>query len=56
MNPNHNFNKPFDCLKIELETFFFVHVKFSLIWGTKLKFSLSTVVLKIQHVEVDVIK
>ena len=57
MNPNHNFEKPFDCLKIELETnFFSFHVKVYLVSGTELKFTLSAVVLKIQHVEVDVIK
>ena len=57
MNPNQNFNEQFDCLKIELETIFFsFYVKFSLFSGTELKFTLSRVVLKIHHVEVDVIK
>ena len=41
MTPNYNFEKPFECLKIELETIFF---------------PLSAVVLKIQHEKVDVIK
>ena len=42
---------------MELETFFFFPCKIcSLVLGTELKFSLSLVVLKIQHVEVDVIK
>ena len=36
--------------------FFSYHVKFSLVLGTDLTFTLSTVVLKIWHVEVDVIK
>ena len=57
MNPNQNFDKPFDCLKIELETkSFSFHIKFSLVSGTGLNFSLSAVVLKIQHVKVDAIK
>ena len=53
MNPNQNFDTPFDCFKFELEmNFFSFHVKFSLILGTELKFTLSAVVLKMQHVEV----
>ena len=57
MNPNQNFDKPFDYLKIELETkSFSFYVKVSLVLGTELKFTLYTVVLKIKHVEVDVIK
>ena len=56
MNPNQNFDKPFDYLKIELEKLFSFHVKFSLVSRTELKFTLSTVVFKIQHVEVDVMK
>ena len=42
MNPNQNFDKLFDWLKIELETkfFFSFHVQFSLVSGTKLKFTL----------------
>ena len=48
MNPNQNFDKPFDCLKIELEPkFFSFHVNVSLLSGTDLKFSLFAVVLKI---------
>ena len=57
MNPNQNIDKPFDCLKIELETILFsFHVEFSLVLGIELKFTLSAVVLKIWHVEVDVNK
>ena len=59
MNPYQNLDKPFDFLKIELETkmfFFSVHVKFTLVPRTELKFTLSALVLKIKHVEVDVIK
>ena len=48
MNPNQNFDKPFDCLKIGLETIFYsFHVKYSLVSGTDLKFTLSAVLLKI---------
>ena len=48
MNPNQKFDKPFDCLKIEVETkYFSFHEKFSLVLGTELKFTLSAVVLKI---------
>ena len=58
MNPNQTFDKPFDCLKIELVTniFFPSCVKFSLVSGDELKFTLSVAILKIWHVEVDVIK
>ena len=45
MNPNQNFDKPFDCLKIDLDTIFFsFHMKFSLVLGTEVKFTLSAVV------------
>ena len=48
MNPNYNFDQQFDCLKIKLETIFLsFHVKFTLVLGTELKFTLSAVVLKI---------
>ena len=55
---NQNFDKPFEYLKIELETkLFFVSMwNFSLVSGTELKFSLSAVVVKIWHVEVDIVK
>ena len=37
MNPNQNIDKPFECLKIELEAnFFSFHVKFSLVLGAEL--------------------
>ena len=45
MNPNQNFEKPFDYLKIELETIVFsFHVTFSVVLGTELKFTLTAVV------------
>ena len=49
MNTNQNFDRPFDCLKIELETKnpFSFPLKFSQVSGTELKFPLSAVVLKI---------
>ena len=45
MNPNQSFDKPFDYLEIELESkiLFSFHVKFSLVSGTELKFTLSAV-------------
>ena len=57
VNPKQNFDKQFDWPKIELKRkVFSSYVKFSLVSGTQLKFFLSAVVLKIQHVEVDAIK
>ena len=48
VNPNQNFDKPFDCHKIELVTIFFsFHLRFSLVSKTELIFTLSAVVLKI---------